>query len=250
MKTNIINRSLFYVMLLGIISVAFGYLYSDHSASVQAKMADDVVMVAKTAVIPQEQWQDVLQVPLAMYRYYPLAVGNEWKYVGRQETINEGKNIQGPSDFLEVVKSIKQNSDIFIVSIERCRGQNNVMSPGYCNEYKMYVMGNKLCDDIDCKEVFLEFPLTTHKPMDSESYRERIVMGIDDNRYVWYIGDKISTTVFGKKKNNCFSVEYFTLPDEERNIFCPGIGFVKKYYEHRGSLDIINERLISVTRAN
>jgi len=255
-----INNIKYFIFCLGIITVVgvlFYFFYPRDNNLAQAeivKVGEIKSNILKVQLNNQNYndgtWLDVSRVSDEIYKYYPLSVGNKWEYGGQEKTIISSKTIQGSSDFTEVVKYIKQRDSTFVVSIDHCKGKQNVTFPGNCHEDLLYINGNKICDDIDCKETYLEFPLVVQTVMDSESYKNRVEMGIDDKMYVWYINNKVSLNIFGQKNSNCFEVEYFALPDEETDIFCYGVGFVQKYYNHNGTLDIIDEKLINFIEAN
>lgn len=198
----------------------------------------------------EEEWESVEKVLDNIYVYYPLAVGNSWEYVGQRKTWQgsgeDGQVITKSYDHVITIKAIKKNKEnVYEVEEEGCRGKNNDYKPGECWSDKFYLAGNNICYFSDCSELKLSFPLPEDQVIMDESYKERMIT-VDDKRYVNFVHKKQKNIVLGKEINNCFPIEYRTLPDEDIETFCYGIGYVGSLYKHHGSLDGIEDKLVKI----
>jgi len=199
---------------------------------------------------PNELWEPVQNVPDDIYFYYPLAVGNSWEYKGWEKMWegdgSSGEEIIKPYNHMITIKSIKKNKDnIFEIEKETCNGNNNQNNPGSCSLGRFYLVNKDVCYSRDCQELALSFPLPEDAALIDESYKDRMAI-VDDRRYVNFIHKKQKNIVLGKEIDNCFLIEYKTLPDESIDTFCYGIGFVSSLYKHHGSLDDIEDKLIKI----
>lgn len=198
-----------------------------------------------------ELWEPVQSVPDDIYFYYPLAVGNSWEYKGQEKmrdgSGSDGKEIINTYNHTVTIKNIKKNKEnIFEIEEEVCNDKNNLHNSGECNINKFYLVGKNICYSSDCYEIELSFPLPENQVLLGQYYKERMEAGIDDKMYVNYVYKKQSSLVLGKERNNCFPIEYVTLPDESIEIFCYNIGYISYSYKHHGSLDDIEDKLVKI----
>lgn len=198
----------------------------------------------------EEEWKSVEKVPDNIYIYYPLAVGNSWEYVGQQKAWFgngiDGEVLTKPYDHIITIKAIRKNKEnIYEIEEEECRGKNNDYKPGECWSNAFYLVGNNICYSLNCSELKLSFPLPEDQVLIDESYRDRMAT-VDDKRYVNFIHKKQKNIVLGEEINNCFPIEYRTLPDESIETFCYGIGYVGYSYKHHGSIDDIEDKLVKI----
>ena len=197
-----------------------------------------------------EELRDVARVPDEIYQYYPFAVGNRWEYVSQKEASVGGDIVRGPADSTDTIKSIKQDGNAFIISIESCNGEQNIELPGHCKVSFLHVEENKIYVDSWHEETLLEFPLIPNKVMYDKDYREmagewlgELLEEFKELRYTWSVGDKISQTVLGKNIDDCFNIEYSALGDKSKIVFCYGVGPIESYGDDSGAS--FNEKLVN-----
>ncbi len=198
----------------------------------------------------EELWEPVEKVPDNIYAYYPLAVGNSWEYVGQQEAWQgsgeDGQVIIKPYDHIITIKAIRKNKEnVYEIEREGCNGKNDDYNQGECWSSTFYLARNNICYSSDCSELELSFPLPEDQVLMDESYKERMTT-VDDKRYVNFVHKKQKNIVLGKEVNNCFPIEYRTLPDESIDTFCYGIGYVGSRYKHHGPIDDREDKLVKI----
>lgn len=75
-----------------------------------------------------------------------------------------------------------------------------------------------------------------------------------DDMYCWYVKDvmlkslKIRGISFKKHKHKIFRIAYYTNPDHEIIDFVPGVGIVRRIYDHHGTVAFSDMRLAEFAR--
>jgi len=239
--------------ILGVIIVIFiGLIFVKIPQSVQQNIVADKNTDNNCEDEETETWELVDKISVDMFAYYPLAVDNIWKSKGQHKEYCEECEDYGalkPYESTVTVKSIKKNADnIYKIEEELCIKYDdpNNSEGNRCQIDTFYLINNSFCYDEKCSEIKISFPIKPEEVLIGDFYQERLAMGIDDKHYVNYIGDKITTSILGRKEKDCFEVKYYGLPDENIKVFCYGIGYVSCSYKHHGPYDDYEEKLVEV----
>jgi len=89
------------------------------------------------------------------------------------------------------------------------------------------------------------FPLKVGMEWDSESDFKR-----DDHMYCKYVEKIEDVTVQAGTFRNCFKIVHKTLPDEDAEWYCPGVGIVKYEYHHNGTITNETYELKQIVNSN
>lgn len=163
-------------------------------------------------------------------KYFPLRKGNYWEYEGINKETQPGGAIETANVKRKVeVIDVQETEEGTVVSLD---GGSDYLIKGN-DVYSRQSRGD---------ELRLPFPLYVGQKWGYEdSIRFR-----DDNFYMSYVEEKLSKTILGKKYDECFKItdKVISAPTAYE-IFCYGIGFVEYSYEHKGTVDERNSRLVN-----
>ncbi|OGN13825.1 MAG: hypothetical protein A3J47_03790 [Candidatus Yanofskybacteria bacterium RIFCSPHIGHO2_02_FULL_43_22] len=83
------------------------------------------------------------------------------------------------------------------------------------------------------------FPLVKGQRLTAD-YPERT-----DGYYDYYVTDVSVKNILGQQRK-CYDISYYALPDESLETFCEGVGYVRDSYEHHGTPNEWDYKLIRI----
>lgn len=197
--------------------------------------------------------------------FFPMSIGTSWTYTTSGASIISETKSQKYTDIIVASFDLPIASEYTMIGIERIGGtspcpeatpeSNKILkgSPTYwwvhnkiklyqvCSREEGYDLVEKLkIDDPEKEPPEPEYvsPIAVGKSWPTIDYR-------DDHFYRWYVEKKDSISTPAGKFNDCYRIDYVTLPDHTTRWVCKGIGLVKESFDHHGPLSVHTTELIS-----
>ena len=165
----------------------------------------------------------------------PVSVGTKWIYEGKRLFYNtaEQKENEVISEKVAEVTNIEKVGDSLKVSIRETYKND----PDFTEREITYLLTESEFDFGTGYKT--SFPLTQDQKLKDSGSES------NDNLYTTYVSRIFKQDVLGKEYQ-CYDITNSTSGDTSFQTFCEGIGYVRDYYEHHGTPNKSDYKLISI----